>query len=239
MLKTLGVITARGGSKGIPGKNLKQLAGMPLIAYTIEAARASGVFDRLITSTDDEAIAECARQYGCEVPFMRPPALARDETPHLPVLQHAVSWLAEHDSYRPDAVVILQPTSPLRRAEDIQRAVTMLASGDADSVVSVSHVPGHMNPMRMLRVNEQGHATLFVTGEPVRRRINRRQDMPDAWVMNGALYAFRTGVLFESEPSLYGSRTLAFPMPDPYGISIDTPEDWSAAEKAVEYCHGS
>jgi CMP-N,N'-diacetyllegionaminic acid synthase len=239
VLKALGVITARGGSKGIPGKNLKLLAGVPLIAYTIEAARASGAFDRVIATTDDTAIAECARTYGCDVPFMRPPELAQDETPHLPVLQHAVSWLAEHEGYRPEVVVILQPTSPLRRVEDIQRAIAMLADGGADSVVSVSAVPGHMNPMRMLRVDEHGLVVLFVSGEPVRYRINRRQDMPDAWVMNGALYAFRTEVLFGREPSLYGNRTLALPMPDPFGISIDTPEDWSAAEKAVGYRHGS
>jgi CMP-N-acetylneuraminic acid synthetase len=96
-----------------------------------------------------------------------------------------------------------------------------------------------MNPMRMLRVDDSGRAALFVSGEPVRRRINRRQDMPDAWVMNGALYAFRTRVLFGPEPSLYGNSTLAMPLADPYGLSIDTPEDWLEAEKAIDHCHGS
>jgi CMP-N,N'-diacetyllegionaminic acid synthase len=115
-LRTLGVITARGGSKGVPGKNLKPLAGKPLITYTIDAARESGVFERVILSTDDEAIAQFGRAAACEVPFMRPADLARDETPHLPVLQHAVTWLAEQHGYRPDAVVILQPTSPLRHS---------------------------------------------------------------------------------------------------------------------------
>jgi CMP-N-acetylneuraminic acid synthetase len=170
---------------------------------------------------------------------MRPADLARDETPHLPVLQHAVQWLTEHQSYRPDAVVILQPTSPLRRGEHIRQAIELLARSEADSVVSVSPVPAHMNPMRMLRVDENGRAVLFVSGEPVRRRINRRQDMPQAWVMNGALYAFRTHVLFAAEPSLYGNSTLALPLPDPYGLSIDTPEDWSDAEKVIGYHHGS
>ena len=97
-MKVLGVITARGGSKGIPGKNLKLLGGRPLIAYTIDAARQSGVLDRLILSTDDAAIAEVAQGLGCEVPFLRPPELARDDTPHLPVMQHAVEWLAANDS---------------------------------------------------------------------------------------------------------------------------------------------
>jgi CMP-N,N'-diacetyllegionaminic acid synthase len=155
------------------------------------------------------------------------------------VVQHTVNWLAEHQAYRPDAVVILQPTSPLRRGDHICEAVRLLAEHDVDSVVSVSQVPAHMNPMRMLRLDANDRAVLFVTGEPVRRRINRRQDMPDAWVMNGAVYALRTRVLFAAEASLYGERTLAMRMPDPFGISIDTPEDWLEAEKAIEYHHGS
>ena len=233
------MITARGGSKGIPGKNLKPLAGKPLLAYTIEAARASGVLDRVILSTDDEVIASYARELGCDVPFMRPPELARDETPHLPVMQHAVAWLGEHQHYRPDAVVILQPTSPLRRGEHIRDALALLERHHVDSVVSVSPVPAHMNPMRMLRLDERGHAVLFVNGEPVRRRINRRQDMPEAFTMNGAVYAFRPHVLTAEEPSLYGDSTLALRMSDSAGISIDTLDDWSEAEKALRYHHGS
>lgn len=238
-MNTLGVITARGGSKGIPGKNLKPLAGKPLLAYTFEAAQASGVLDRVILSTDDVAIADYARGLGCDVPFMRPAELARDETPHLPVMQHALAWLAEHQHYRPDAVVILQPTSPLRRGEHIRDALALLAAHEVDSVVSVSPVPAHMNPMRMLRLDDRGRAVLFVTGELVRRRINRRQDQPEAFTMNGAVYAFRTHVLTAAEPSLYGDSTLALRMNDPAGISIDTLDDWSEAEKALRYHHGS
>lgn len=198
------------------------------------------MLDRLILSTDDDAIAGHARAYGCDVPFMRPAELARDETPHLPVMQHAVEWLAAHQAYRPDAVVILQPTSPLRRAADIRAAVELLGRhDDADSALTVSAVPAHMHPMRMLRVDASSRAVLFVSGEPVRRRINRRQDLPEAWVMNGAVYAFRTRVLYAPEPSLYGDSTLALPMADPFGISIDTPEDWSDAELALGYHHGS
>src|SRR5437773_4762667 len=100
----LGVITARAGSKGIPGKNTRLLAGRPLVAYTIDAARASGAFDRLILSTDDEQAAAIARKMGCEVPFMRPAALSRDDTPHLPVMQHALAWLRDEQQYRPDWV---------------------------------------------------------------------------------------------------------------------------------------
>jgi len=232
-LKILGVITARGGSKGLPGKNLRPLAGKPLIAHTIDTARESNAFDRMILSTDDDAIAAAGRARGCDVPFMRPPALARDETPHLPVLQHAVNWLRDHDQYEPDAVMILQPTSPLRRASDILESVAMLERSGADSVVSVSEVPAHYNPMRTLRVDGHGIASLFVTGEPVRRRINRRQDMPQAWTMNGAIYLFRTSVLTAAEPSLYGQRTAAYVMPPQFGISIDSLDDWADAEHAL------
>src|SRR3990167_5226090 len=111
--KILGIITARGGSKGVPGKNIKLLGGKPLIAYSIEAAQKSGVFDRIILTTDDLKIAEVAKKYGCEAPFMRPAELAGDAVQHLPVLRHAVQWLKDNEGYSPDYCMTLQPTSPL------------------------------------------------------------------------------------------------------------------------------
>lgn len=232
-MKVLGVITARGGSKGIPGKNLKLLAGKPLLAYTIATARRSGALDRVILSTEDEAIATAGRDLGCDVPFIRPLDLAQDDTPHLPVIQHATRWMQERVNYRPDAVMILQPTSPLRTAEDIVSAVALLDNSGADSVLSVNEVPVHSHPMRTLRLDATGHAVLFVSGDPVRKRINRRQDLPPAWVMNGAIYACRTRVLFDAEPSLYGNRVVAYRMPAARSISVDDLEDWHAAERAL------
>ena len=232
-MRVLGIITARGGSKGIPGKNLKMLGGRPLLDYTIDAANDTPL-DRLILSTEDKKIADLARSLGCEVPFMRPAELARDETPHLPVIQHAAKWLLEHEGYKADVVLTLQPTSPLRSSADIAAALRMLELSGADSVVSVSEVSAHAHPMRMLRVDDSGHAVLFATGQPVRTRINRRQDLPKAWVMNGAVYACRTGVLFGDEPSLYGDRVVAYPMPAERSISIDTDDDWAEAERALE-----
>ena len=236
-MKVLGIVTARGGSKGIPGKNLKLLAGKPLLAYTIEAARASGALDRIILSTEDQAIADAGKALWCDVPFLRPGNLALDDTPHLPVIQHAVKWMSERVAYRPDAVMILQPTSPLRSAEDISAAIALLEKSGADSVLSVSEAPAHSHPMRTLRVDAAGEATLFVTGEPVRRRINRRQDLPEAWLMNGAIYACLTGVLFAAEPSLYGDRVVAYRMPAERSISIDDMADWSAAEREISLRH--
>ena len=232
-MKILGIITARGGSKGIPGKNLKPLAGRALLAYTVDAARDSGALDRVILSTEDAAIADAGRSLGCEVPFVRPADLSLDETVHLHVIQHAARWMIDHAGYRPDAVMTLQPTSPLRSADDITGAARLLESSGADSVVSVTEVSAHAHPMRMLRVDDRGQAVLFATGEPVRRRINRRQDLPQAWVMNGAIYACRISVLFDVEPSLYGDRVAAYAMPAERSVSIDDFEDWAAAERAL------
>lgn len=232
-MKVLGVVTARAGSKGLPGKNLRPLGSKPLLAYTIEAARQSGVLDRVILSTEDQQIADVGREYGCDVPFIRPRDLAQDDTPHLPVIQHAVKWMAERAGYRPDAVMILQPTSPLRQPEDIRAAVDLLAGSNADSVLSVSEVPAHAHPMRVLRIDDTGAAVLFVTGAPVRHRINRRQDLPAAWVMNGAIYVCRTDVLFAGEPSLYGDRVMVYRMPADRGLSIDDARDFAEAERAL------
>lgn len=238
-MKVLGVVTARAGSKGLPGKNLRPLGSKPLLAYTIEAARQSGVLDRVILSTEDQQIADVGREYGCDVPFIRPRDLAQDDTPHLPVIQHAVKWMAERAGYRPDAVMILQPTSPLRQPEDIRAAVDLLAGSNADSVLSVSEVPAHAHPMRVLRIDDTGAAVLFVTGAPVRHRINRRQDLPAAWVMNGAIYLCRSHVLTAREPSLYGDRVLVYRMPADRGLSIDDVQDWGAAERALGISNGS
>lgn len=238
-MRVLGIITARAGSKGLPGKNLRLLGSKPLLAYTIDAARHSGVLDRVILSTEDEQIANAGREHGCDVPFIRPRDLAQDDTPHLPVIQHAVKWMAERASYRPDAVMILQPTSPLRQPEDIRGAVDLLAGSNADSVLSVSEVPAHAHPMRVLRIDDTGAAVLFVTGAPVRHRINRRQDLPAAWVMNGAIYLCRTHVLTAREPSLYGDRVLVYRMPADRGLSIDDVQDWEAAERALGISNGS
>lgn len=234
-MKVLGIITARGGSKGVPGKNLKLLAGRPLLAYTVDSARACPALDRVILSTEDETIAEAGRALGVEVPFIRPAELSRDDTPHLPVIQHAVAWMREQQEYRPDAVMVLQPTSPLRTSADITNAIALLESSGADSVVSVSEVPTHSHPSRTLRVDATGQAVLFATGEPVRKRINRRQDLPEAWVMNGAIYACRTAVLDGSDSSLYGDRVVAYRMPHERSISIDDLDDWAAAERALQH----
>jgi CMP-N,N'-diacetyllegionaminic acid synthase len=229
----LGVITARAGSKGIPGKNTRPLAGKPLIAYTIESALASGVFDRLILSTDDEEAARVARDLGCEVPFMRPAALCADDTPHLPVMQHAVAWLRDEQRYEPDWVMILLPTSPLRQASHIVESVGLALESGADSVVSVDRMPAHYHPLRALTVDERGWARLFVGDRPVRERPVRRQGMPETWLFNGAIYLFKAALLRTPEPSLYGDRVKTYPMTPPFGHNIDDAADWAEAERIL------
>jgi CMP-N-acetylneuraminic acid synthetase len=230
--RVLGVVTARGGSRGVPGKNIKPLAGKPLIAWTLESAAASGAFDRVIVSTDDPAIAAVARGLGADVPFLRPPELARDDTPHLPVMQHAVSWLRDQQGYRPDLVMILQPTTPFRRPEDIRAALALMRAPEVQSVMSVLPVDSHAHPMLMFKLNAAGALRLFASGEPVYRRVGRRQDLPPAYAKAGVIYLFRTEVLFDpANPSLYGEFTAPYVLDDPeVAMDIDTPEDWDRAE---------
>lgn len=232
-MKILGLVTARGGSKGIPGKNIKPLAGKPLIAYTIGAAKESGIFDRLILSTDDERIAEVARGHGCEVPFLRPAKFAQDTTPHLPVVQHAVKWLKDNESYSPDWVMILQPTAPLRQAFHIREAIDLMQKTGADSVVSVYEVPGHYNPHWQFVIGENNRMAIF-TGETFSGIIRRRQDLPKTYTRNGAIYLFRTDLLFDpADPNFYGDRISAYIMDDRYNVNIDNMVDWEEAERRL------
>lgn len=233
MLKVLGVITARGGSKSVPRKNIRELGGKPLILWTIEAAKNSGIFDRIILSTDDAEIASVAKAHGVEVPFMRPAELAQDATPHLPVLQHAIKWLRENENYQPDFVSILQPTAPFRKPWHLKEAFELLQKTGADSVISVAEIPGHSNPMWALKIDEQGLATLFVTGQALRKRIPRRQDLPKAYTNSGHLYIFKTDLLFDDEPNFYGDKVAAYVIEDKYCVNIDAPADWEEAEKRI------
>lgn len=228
-----GVITARGGSKSIPGKNIKPLLGKPLIWYTIEAARKAGVFNRLIISTDDEKIAEIAKSYGCEAPFIRPKELAGDKTPHLPVIQHAVQFLKEKENYEPDYTMILQPTSPLRQPFHIKEAIDLISGEKADSLVSVSLVPKHFHPDWQFVKDASNRLKIFTGGE-IKNITRRRQDLSDTYFKNGAIFLFKTELLFASTPSIYGDDVLAYVMDEKYNINIDLPEEWGLAEKALK-----
>jgi pseudaminic acid cytidylyltransferase len=232
MPKVLGLITARGGSKGVPGKNIKPLLGKPLIAYTIEAAQQSKVFDRLILSTDDEKIAEAAKQYGCEVPFMRSAELAQDATPHLPVIQHAIQWLKDNEDYWPDYIMTLQPTSPLRQPFHIKEAVELMEKTKADFVLSVAEVPDRFSPYKAMILDESGALKLF-NEERVGNRIARRQDLKKTYYSVGSIYLFKTENLFREQPNLYGDKVMPYIIDRKYIVDIDTPDDWEEAERVM------
>ena len=222
-MRVLGVIPARGGSKGIARKNLAPLAGRPLLAYTADAVGASRRLTRTIVSTEDPEIAAAARALSLDVPFLRPAALAADDTPMLPVMQHALEEMqAGGDAF--DAVVLLQPTSPLRRGEHIDAALDLLASSGADSVVTVVEVPHQFSPASVLHI-EAGRLRPFQDGPTP----TRRQDKPRFYARNGpAVIAVRAAVV--AAGSLYGddSRPLVMPMRDSH--DIDSADDLELIE---------
>jgi CMP-N-acetylneuraminic acid synthetase len=223
MAQVLGLIPARGGSKGIPGKNLALLCGRPLLAYTADAVKQSRKLTRTIVSTDDERIAECARSLGLEVPFMRPAPLAADDAPMLPVVQHALEAMKER-GFDADMVVLLQPTSPLRRAEHIDAAIDWLERTAADSMVSVVEVPHQFNPVSVMRL-EDGLLRPFLDGPTP----TRRQDKPRVFARNGpAVLAVRAAVVRGG--SLYGERSWPLGMSAEDSIDIDTPRDLQLVE---------
>jgi CMP-N-acetylneuraminic acid synthetase len=232
-MKILGLITARGGSKTIPRKNLKELGGKPLIIWTIETAKKSGVLDRLVLSTDDRETAEVAKSYDVEVPFMRPAELAQDTTPHLPVLQHAAQWLKENENYQPEEILLLQPTAPFRQPFHIQEAVKLFQQSSADSLVSVSEVPGDYNPYWVYKLNENLYLEPF-TGGSIKTPIPRRQDLPKVYARNGAIYLFKTDLLFDPvSPSFYGEKILGYVMDEKYSVNLNSPLDWLVAESMI------
>lgn len=214
-MRFLGLIPARGGSKGIHRKNLALVAGKPLIAWTIEAALASRALDRVIVSTDDKEIADVSKELGAEVPFIRPAELATDDAPSLAVARHALDELSA-DNYWADSLALLQPTSPLRTAEDIVGGCQVMADTGADSVVAVKRLRDHP----LLAVEVDGHGRLFHTGD---RTPNRRQDMPALYTPNGALYLVRSELL-RTARGWYGENCFAFIMDEASSLDVDT--DW-------------
>jgi CMP-N-acetylneuraminic acid synthetase len=225
--RVLAIVPARGGSKGVPGKNIKKLAGRTLLDYTAVAARDSGVVDRIVLSTESAEIADAGRSAGLEVPFMRPGALAQDDTPMLPVIQHAVDTLAA-DGWKTDVIVLLQPTSPLRRPSHIRDAVTLLQETNADSVVSVIELPRHLSPDYVMRIEDGTLRPFLADGE----RVTRRQDARPAYSREGTVYVcWRTTL--ERWGNIYGERCQPLILDAADSLSIDSPDDWAEAERRL------
>jgi CMP-N,N'-diacetyllegionaminic acid synthase len=221
---TYAVITARGGSKSIPRKNLAQLGGKPLIAWTLEAALSSPSVSRVIVSTDDEEIGKVSMQWGAEVPFLRPRELAGDDSPHVPVVIHAVEWIRSHDHASPEYVLLLQPTLPFRTSLDIEQAMDLITEKNAESVVSVTEAPCH--PYLVKSLTEDGRLKDFVETPA---GYLRRQALPPAYAINGAIYLVRSDVLLAGK-TFYAERTYAYVMPPERSLDIDTPWDLHLAD---------
>ena len=226
--RVLGLIPARGGSKGVPRKNIRPLLGKPLLQYTAESARTARRLSRLVLTTDDPEIAEVGRRCGLEVPFLRPAELSADDTPTFPVVQHALRWLLESgDSY--DAVCILQPTCPIRPPGLIDACIERLEETGADSIVTVLPVPSAHNPHWVYFQNGNGLLRLS-TGE--RTPIASRQDLPPAFHREGSVYVTIGRAILEGN-SLLGHQLVGYPL-DPSGtVNIDDFDDWARAEQLL------
>ncbi|HEY3344596.1 MAG TPA: acylneuraminate cytidylyltransferase family protein [Anaerolineaceae bacterium] len=224
--KILALIPARGGSKGVPRKNIRPLAGRPLIAYTIDAALAVRErLHRVVVSTDDPEIATLAVAHGAEAPFLRPADLAADRSPTLPVLQHALRFVEEQDGVQMDWVLLLQPTALFRAAADIHAALDLALAGSCDSVISVVQVFA-THPILMKRI-EAGRLLPFCIEEP---EGTRRQDYrPEAYMRNGAIYLTRRDCLVEKN-SIWGEVIRPYIMPEERSVNIDGELDFKLAE---------
>lgn len=223
-MNIVGIIPARGGSKGIPSKNTKRLYGKPLIAWTILTALKSSL-DRVIISTDDPKIREIAKRYGAEAPFLRPTELAGDKGGIEPVLKHTVEWLLENEHYHADIVVLLLPTSPLRQSRHIDKIIDHFIETDADSVVSVSEAIANNNPYWMLQRNSNGKVIL-ANGKPLTEIKDRRQELPPYFIRNDLVYILKKENLYEKKPNLYGKKVELFQTEPEFDVDINNEQDW-------------
>ena len=220
------MIPARGGSKGILKKNIKKLLGKPLLAWTIEAAKKSEYIDKIIVSTENEEIAEISKKYGAEVPFLRPEELAKDKSLTIDAIFHALEVLKEQN-YNPNIVILLQPTSPLRNAEDIDSAIDLFLDADCESVVSVCEV--EHSPYWCFEI-EKGYLRSLFGDEYLRMR---RQDLEGVYVPNGAIYISTPRTLYKCK-SFYCNHTIPYIMPIKRSIDIDNEIDFMLAESVVQ-----
>jgi YrbI family 3-deoxy-D-manno-octulosonate 8-phosphate phosphatase len=232
-LEVLAVIPARGGSKGIPGKNIKSFSGHPLIAYSIEAAKQSKLVTRIIVSTDDETIAAVGIKYGAEVPFMRPLELAQDTSLDFPVFQHLIDTLAKTENYHPDIVVQLRPTSPIRPIGIVDEAIQLLIDNpQSDSVRGV--VPSGQNPHKMWKIDKSGKLNSLLQVDGIEEPYNApRQKLPKTFWQTGHIDAIKTATIVDQQ-SLTGDIIFPLHLDEMYTIDIDNLPDWERAERLVK-----
>jgi len=232
-LNILGIIPARGGSKGVPGKNIRDLAGKPLLAYTIETALKSELVSDVVVSTDSEEIRAVALKYGADAPFLRPAELATDTALAVPTIQHAVAEMERYKNTTYDYIAMLQPTSPLKTAADIDEALNKLISEGADGIISVVTVDNN-HPMKMKKfLGEGGLTGPLVDYEAPPYENCPRQFLPPVFMVNGALYATKRDV-FMNQGSFKGNHCIGYIMPMDRSVNIDTELDFILAEYMIK-----
>jgi YrbI family 3-deoxy-D-manno-octulosonate 8-phosphate phosphatase len=230
--EVLAIVQARGGSRGLPGKNIRPLNGHPLLAYSINSGQAASRVTRVILSTDSAEIAAVGKQYGAEVPFLRPAEHAQDHTPDFPLFTHALAWLAEHEGYRPDAVVQLRPTTPLRPKGMVNQSVELLLNDpQADCVRGVT-TPKQI-PYKMWRDGTDGYLAPLIDTEFAEPYNMPRQKLPPAYFQTGHIDAIRTSTILDKH-SLTGNRVLPLMLDPIYCIDIDTASDFEQAERLIQ-----
>ena len=227
--KIIAIIPARGGSKGIPEKNIKKFCGKPLIAWAILSAKKSKLIDRVIVSTDSPKIAAIAKKYGAEVPFLRPKELVTPTIGLEPVLKHAYDWLLNNEGYKTDVLLLLPATNPLRQTFHIDEAIKIFTDKKADSVVAVNETPANHTPYWTLIQTSAG-VSLF-GGTDLKNILTRRQDFPQkCYARNDLIYVLKPKNLYEKKPNLYGKNIKLYITSPLYEADINTPEEWQFAE---------
>ena len=227
-LRILAIIPARGGSKGVPRKNIKELGGKPLLAYTAEAALTSSLITKVILSTEDEEIMQVGKTHGLEVPFQRPDDLAKDQSGSLGVVQHAVQYFEKQGEFF-DAVILLQVTSPFRERGFIDQALEKFITSKADALISVLPVPHEYNPHWVFETDRHNNLKI-ATGE--KQIIKRRQDLPEAYFRDGSIYITKTEVI--KQGSFFGENLTYIESNPAKHVNIDTLEDWEKAEEMIK-----
>jgi CMP-N,N'-diacetyllegionaminic acid synthase len=229
-MQILGYIPARGGSKGVPGKNKKILGKLPLISYTIKAAQHSKLLSEIFVSTDDIEISSIAQSHGINVPRLRPAELAQDNSPIVPVIQNDIAYLENSGKYF-DYIAILQPTNPFKAVSLIDTCIVEILQAGADTLFSTTDVPEKYNPHWTFELNEEGFLKLSTLEKAI---ITRRQLLPKAVIREGSIYIFKRNLL--DQHTIYGPRIIGHSIDSHDTVNIDTPDDWNEAEmKLAEF----
>lgn len=232
-MKIVAIIPARGGSKSIPSKNIRDFCGKPLIAWSIETAKNCPLISRVVVSTDSPQIAELAKKHGAEVPFLRPAEFSIDTIGIEPVLKHAHEWLKENENYEADVLLLILPTSPARKSEHLTEAIEIFKKTLADSVVTVNETPANHTPYWTLTRNTENKVTLW-GNIPLKEILTRRQDFPQkCYARNDIAYVLKPKNLYDPErPNLYGDKVELYVTAEPakYEMDINTPDEWEVSE---------